>query len=232
VKDRPRTRRFGRMPSPATVIACIALMVALSGTGYAVTALPRNSVGTAQLKANAVKSAKVAANTLNGGDINEATLGRVPLANSANLADTAANATNAQSAANADRLDTLDSTDFLRANGKAADAETLDGQDSTKFAPRIREVDTGVATSIAAGECVAVFLYGVGSDADANKLVAFHIVDAANQRIQSINNETVFLPGVVFKTSQGGTLGYGLVCNPTGSPKALSAGWKVVTRII
>ena len=49
-----------RPPSPALVVACLALAVALSGGAYAVsTALPRNSVGTAQLKANAVNSAKV-----------------------------------------------------------------------------------------------------------------------------------------------------------------------------
>lgn len=46
-------------PSPATVIACIALVVALGGTGYAAVTLPANSVGTAQLKKNAVTSLKV-----------------------------------------------------------------------------------------------------------------------------------------------------------------------------
>ncbi len=50
---------FRRRPSPATVIAAIALLVALGGTGYAATALPADSVGTAQLKDNAVISAKV-----------------------------------------------------------------------------------------------------------------------------------------------------------------------------
>lgn len=48
-----------RRPSPALVISCIALFVALSGTGYAVSKLPRNSVGSAQIKKNAVTSAKV-----------------------------------------------------------------------------------------------------------------------------------------------------------------------------
>jgi collagen triple helix repeat protein len=46
-------------PSPAMVIACIALTVALGGTSYAAVTLPRGSVGTAQLKKNAVISAKV-----------------------------------------------------------------------------------------------------------------------------------------------------------------------------
>jgi hypothetical protein len=47
-------------PSPAMVIACLALVVALSGTSYAkILALPLNSVGTPQLKASAVTSPKV-----------------------------------------------------------------------------------------------------------------------------------------------------------------------------
>jgi hypothetical protein len=53
-------RRLVKRPSPATVLSAAALFVALGGTSIAaVTALPRNSVGTAQLKRNAVTSAKV-----------------------------------------------------------------------------------------------------------------------------------------------------------------------------
>ena len=37
-------------PSPAMVVACVALLVGLAGTGYAVTRLPRNSVTTVQVK--------------------------------------------------------------------------------------------------------------------------------------------------------------------------------------
>ena len=51
-------RSFFR-PSPALIVACIALMIALGGTGYAALALPANSVGPKQLKANAVTSGKV-----------------------------------------------------------------------------------------------------------------------------------------------------------------------------
>jgi hypothetical protein len=52
-------------PSPALVVACIALLIALGGTSLAaVTALPRNSVGTVQLKNNAVTGAKVAPNAV------------------------------------------------------------------------------------------------------------------------------------------------------------------------
>lgn len=55
---------LGRRPSPATVIAVIALVVALGGTSYAAVTLPKNSVGTAQLKNNAVNSLKVANGSL------------------------------------------------------------------------------------------------------------------------------------------------------------------------
>jgi hypothetical protein len=51
------------------VVACLALAISLSGAAYAVsTALPRNSVGTAQLKNNAVNSAKVRNASLRAAD--------------------------------------------------------------------------------------------------------------------------------------------------------------------
>jgi hypothetical protein len=60
-------RILRRRPSPAMVVACIALLVALSGTGIAaVAALPKNSVGPLQLKANAVTNAKIAPNAVTG----------------------------------------------------------------------------------------------------------------------------------------------------------------------
>ena len=46
-------------PSPALVVACIALAVALGGTSYAAITLPRNSVGAHQLRKDAVNSTKV-----------------------------------------------------------------------------------------------------------------------------------------------------------------------------
>lgn len=61
------------------VVACLALAVSLSGVGYAVsTALPRNSVGPAQLKANAVNSAKVRNGSLRGVDFAPGQIPRGP----------------------------------------------------------------------------------------------------------------------------------------------------------
>ena len=87
-------------PSPAMVVAVIALIAALSGSAYA--ALGKNSVGTRQLKSkavtsgkianNAVTGAKVAQGSLTGSDINLTALGTVP------------NATNATNAGNANTV--------------------------------------------------------------------------------------------------------------------------------
>jgi hypothetical protein len=70
-----------RRPSPAMVVACIALLVALSGTGLAaVAALPINSIGPAQLKRNAVTNPKIAANAVTGAKVRNGSLRRVDFA--------------------------------------------------------------------------------------------------------------------------------------------------------
>ena len=56
-------------PSPSMIVACIALALALGGTGVAATvALAPNSVGTPQLKPNAVTAAKVRNGSLSKAD--------------------------------------------------------------------------------------------------------------------------------------------------------------------
>jgi hypothetical protein len=54
-----------RKPSPAMIIACVALFLATTGTGVAViSALPKGSVGAKQLKKNAVISSKIKNNAV------------------------------------------------------------------------------------------------------------------------------------------------------------------------
>jgi hypothetical protein len=65
------SRILRHRPSPAMVVACLALAVALTGTSYAASRLPANSVGTKQLKKNAVTSTKVKNNALTGADVKE-----------------------------------------------------------------------------------------------------------------------------------------------------------------
>jgi hypothetical protein len=55
---------YKRLPTPAMLVACVALVVALGGVSYAAGVLPRNSVGSAQLQKKAVTGAKLKRNTV------------------------------------------------------------------------------------------------------------------------------------------------------------------------
>jgi Collagen triple helix repeat (20 copies) len=56
------------LASPAMIVACVSLIVALGGVSYAAGVLPKNSVGTAHLKKQAVTAAKVKDGTLMAAD--------------------------------------------------------------------------------------------------------------------------------------------------------------------
>jgi hypothetical protein len=75
------SRMIGRLlPSPAMVMAFIALLVAIGGTSYAALRLPPKSVGTAQLKNRAVTAAKVAPHSLTAANIKESALSALSVA--------------------------------------------------------------------------------------------------------------------------------------------------------
>jgi hypothetical protein len=83
-----------RRLSFANVMSVIAVFIALGGTSYAISKLPKNSVGSKQLKKNAVTTAKIKnkavtgakikPGTITGTQVNASTLGTVPVANLAN----------------------------------------------------------------------------------------------------------------------------------------------------
>ena len=64
-----------RRPSPALVVACVALGVALGGTSYAtVLNVPRNSVGAPELKTGAVTARKLAVNAVTSAKVQNRSL--------------------------------------------------------------------------------------------------------------------------------------------------------------
>jgi hypothetical protein len=117
-------RLADRRPSPALVIACLALFVSLGGVSYGVATgsidsreVKDNTVRTQDLRNNdirgldirnsTVRTRDVALNTLTGADINEERLDKVP------------------AASNADTLGGLGSDAFLRPDGTGFQALTL-----------------------------------------------------------------------------------------------------------
>lgn len=94
MKHDEEQKRWAHRPSPAMVVAILALILALTGSAYA--ALGKDTVGSRQLKKKAVTTGKIADNAVNGRkvanqsltgeDINLAALGTVPAATNAQSA--------------------------------------------------------------------------------------------------------------------------------------------------
>jgi hypothetical protein len=76
-------RLLARRPSPAMVVALIALFCSLGGVSYGVA---RGTIGSSAIKDNSVRSKDVRNNTLTGADVNESKLGQVAHATSADAA--------------------------------------------------------------------------------------------------------------------------------------------------
>ena len=112
-------RLIGTRPSPAMMVALVALFVALGGSSYAALKISgkqikNNTVSTKDIKNNNVRSKDVRNNTLKGADINESTLGIVP--NATNAAN-ATNATNAAFAGLANRANSAATVDQIKVPG-------------------------------------------------------------------------------------------------------------------
>jgi len=115
-------RKRIQRPSPALVVACISLFVALGGVGYAAATIngadiKNKTVAGKKLKNKTVTGGKVKADTLTGTQINESKLGRVP------------------SATNAEKAKTADSATTASVATTATTATTLAGKDAASFAP-------------------------------------------------------------------------------------------------
>jgi hypothetical protein len=106
-------------PSPAMVIAVIALFVAMGGVGY--TAV---RVDSGDVKNRSLRDIDAKKNTWTGKTIKESKLGEVP---SANRATSAINATNATNATNASQLGGVSSSSYKVLNGTLRSGQTEQG---------------------------------------------------------------------------------------------------------
>jgi hypothetical protein len=62
------------LASPAMIVACASLIVALGGVSYAAAVLPKNSVGAAQLQKKAVSRAKLKTDAVTGAKVKNGSL--------------------------------------------------------------------------------------------------------------------------------------------------------------
>ena len=150
----------------ANVMATIAVFIALGGAAYAAVKLPKNSVGTKQLKNGAVTAEKVQSGSLTGTQINASTLGTVPNATHAVSADSATQAEQANllqgkhasdflgasaTAANSNQLEGHPASDFLSASGTAQNSNQLGGLGASSYLGAPVTVHTQVVQGLTEG---------------------------------------------------------------------------------
>jgi hypothetical protein len=111
----------------ANVMATVAVFIALGGVGYAATRVPKNSVGTGQLRNKAITAAKIRDGAVTAAKLAPGSIGTV--ANAAN----AANAIDAGHANSADRASVADSAAVAESARVAANANALNGLPATSF---------------------------------------------------------------------------------------------------
>jgi hypothetical protein len=115
-----------KLPSPAMIVALLALAVALGGTTYAAKKLKKNSVGTKQLKKNAVTTAKIKKGAVTGAKIENNAITTAKIADgavsgakvNAGSLGTVPNATNAQTAQHAQTADAIPAPEAMHLVGE------------------------------------------------------------------------------------------------------------------
>ena len=137
-----RLRTMFRQQGLGIGLASIALFVAMGGTSVAADAVSSAAklITGKQIKNNSVASGDLKNNSITATDIKDNSLlaqdfapGQLPQGQKGDRGDRGPEGPPNPNAQDSDRLDGRDASDFLGATAKAADAELLDGVDSTRI---------------------------------------------------------------------------------------------------
>jgi hypothetical protein len=203
------TRLLSRRPSPAMIVALLALFVALGGSSYAAVKIgardiQRGAVGTRAIANNSIRSADIHDATVSGADVKDDSLTNADIDNanlSAKRAETAAHATtatragNATNADNAGKLDGLDSTDFTRP-ACASPTGALKGVVTIAASPAFSGTFTAVPGHNCSGQSVEARRLSMGryevrfNGSPATQAVATAIVTGIKADMVSVTNQS------------------------------------------
>jgi hypothetical protein len=154
------SRPWKYRPSPAMVVALLALFVSMGGTGYAVTKLPKRSVGPAQLRKNAVRGQHIKAGSITAAKLAKSTLAslRSPVAAPTLAPAAVAAASPATSSQPGDRVAYADKAGLADRALLADRATAADGAaaaDTAAVADRAKQADNASALG---GKAASEFL--------------------------------------------------------------------------
>jgi hypothetical protein len=150
-------------PTPAFILALVALVFAMAGTGYAASTISGKS-----LKKRSTPADRIVSNSLTGTQVKESALGLVPKAQLANLASTANTANSAKTAQLADAAKTALTADSAKTAltadtattattaDKAKDADKLGNRLPSAYLRSARVVRTAVFANVAVNATVEV----------------------------------------------------------------------------
>jgi hypothetical protein len=192
-----------RRPSPALVIAVLALVVALGGSAYAV-----RQINGSTIKRGSIPGDRIRNNALTGTQIDKARLGRVNEARNATSSKFALRAAAADSATNA--LNALSAGSALNA-GSARSADTLAGNSPSAFQGRVRwgQVDaTGNVVDQSGG------IASPAARSPANTYVIAVGVDLSRKALLVTPNGPI--AQAVSAAPCGGSLPGAVTCSPVG----------------
>jgi hypothetical protein len=209
------TRLLGKRPSPAMIVALLALFVALGGSSYAAVKISardikRGAVGTRAIANESVRSADIHNATVSGADVADNSLTNADIdntnlsaqtaesANTATRATTATSAntaTNATNADNADKLDGLDSTDFTRPSC-TSQTGALKGSVTVAASPAFSGTFTPVSGYNCSGQSIEARRLSMGryevrfNGSPATQAVATAIVTSIKADMISVTNQS------------------------------------------
>ncbi len=212
-------KRFvSRRPSPAMIVALLALFVALGGSSYAAVKIgardiQRGAVGTRAIANNSIRSADIRNATVSGADVKDDSLTnanidnehlnaksaetavRAATATTATTATTASTANSATNADNAGKLDGLDSTDFTRPTC-TSQTGALKGVVTIAASPAFSGAFTAVSGYNCSGQSIEARRLSMGryevrfNGSPATQAVATSIVTGVKADMVSITNQS------------------------------------------
>lgn len=130
--------------TPSFLVAVVALVCAMAGTGYAAASISGKSVKKRSLPAN-----RVVSDSLGGTQIDESKLGPVPAAINAINADKAKTAETADKATTADSAQTAQTAQSAQTAQTADNASKLEGHPASDFLRSQRVYRTALANDVA-----------------------------------------------------------------------------------
>jgi hypothetical protein len=209
------TRLLSKRPSPAMIVALLALFVALGGSSYAAVKIgardiKRGAVGTRAIANDSIRSADIHNATVSGADVQDNSLTNADIdntnlsaqtaesANTATRATTATSANTANNATNADnaaKLDGLDSADFTR---PACTSQTgaLKGAVTIAASPAFSATFTAVSGYNCSGQSIEARRLSMGryevrfNGSPATQAVATAIVTSFKADMISVTNQS------------------------------------------